>query len=74
MADQRHVSAWISWSHWDQHIAGMEWKKLRDYAAVPTIKDPLHSIVLACRKYIQDICTALQTGSEYIRLEIMDHE
>jgi hypothetical protein len=52
----------------------MEWKKLRDYAAVPTIKDLLHLIVVACRKYIQDTCTALQTGSEYIRMEIMDHE
>ena len=53
---------------------GIEWKTLRDMAAIPTIKDRLHHITVECREYIKDICKDLNKGSAIIRREIMDNE
>ena len=53
---------------------GIEWKVLRDMAAIPTMKDPLHHITDECRAYIKDICKDIMVGSAIIRRELMDNE
>ena len=42
--DLRLSNAFIAWSRWDLLVDGIEWKTLRDMAAIPTIKDRLHHI------------------------------
>jgi hypothetical protein len=55
-------------------VEGIEWKTLRDMAAIPTMKDPLHHITDECRVYIKNICKDVNTGSAIIRRELMDNE
>jgi hypothetical protein len=72
--DLRLSNAFIAWSRWDLLVDGIEWKTLRDMAAMPTMKDPLHHIIDECRAYIKEICKDLDKGSAIIRREIMDNE
>jgi hypothetical protein len=72
--DLRLSNAFIAWSRWDLLVDGIEWKTLRDMAAIPTIKDRLHHITVECREYIREICKDLNKGSAIIRREIMDNE
>ena len=53
---------------------GIEWKILREMAAIPTMKDPLHHITDECKTYIKEICKDLNKGSAILRREIMDNE
>ena len=72
--DLRLLNAFIAWSRWDLLVDGIEWKILRDMAAIPTMKDPLHHITDECRAYIKEICKDLNKGSAILRREIMDNE
>jgi hypothetical protein len=72
--DLRLSNAFIAWSRWDLLVDGIEWKTLRDMAAIPTMKDRLHHITDGCRAYIKEICKDLNQGSAIIRREIMDNE
>ena len=72
--DLRLSNAFIAWSRWDLLVDEIEWKTLRDMAAIPTIKDRLHHITVECREYIKEICKDLNKGSAIIRREIMNNE
>jgi len=56
---------------WDVHLTGVNTQSLFELVKVPTIKDPLHRIILCARRYMKECCEKLSGGNMIVRRELM---
>jgi len=56
---------------WDVHLTGVNTQSLFELVKVPTIKDPLHRIILCARRYMKECCKKLSGGNMIVRRELM---
>ena len=56
---------------WDLHLTGVDTQSLVELVKVPTIKDPLHRIILCGRRFIKECCKKLSGGNMIVRRELM---
>jgi Orsellinic acid/F9775 biosynthesis cluster protein D len=69
--DLRLMGAFIARTRWDIAVKDMDRKTLIEMAAVSSIKDKLHKIILCGRRYIQQCCERITNGNIMIRRLLM---
>ena len=56
---------------WDVHLTGVNTQNLVKLVQVPTIRDPLHRLILCGRRYIKECCKKLNRGNMIVRRALM---
>jgi len=56
---------------WDVHLIDVSTKSLAKLVQVPTIRDPLHQLILCGRRYIKECCKKLNGGNMIVRRALM---
>ena len=69
--DIRLMGTFIAKIRWDLAIKDMDKAGLIQLASLPTIKDPVHAIILCGRRYIQQCCSHLNGGNMMIKRLLM---
>ena len=73
IAKIRYIHTYIVWINirWDYHLKGVNTQSLVELVKVPTIRDPLHRLILCGRRYIKECCKKLSGGNMIVRRELM---
>lgn len=56
---------------WDVHLTGINTEGLAKLVQVPTIREPLHQLILCGRRYVKECCKKLSGGNMIVRRALM---
>jgi Orsellinic acid/F9775 biosynthesis cluster protein D len=71
VAKSRYKAHYLINIRWDVHLANVNTQNLAKLVEVPTIKDPLHRLIMCGRRYIRECCKKLSGGNMIIRRSLM---